>query len=325
MSNQLTPAQKAWTQTFQLSEKLTMRPIDVKRLLNLEHVEVNEAVLFLKKCQQYGADPFMNDMYMIKYSANATAAIVTGVGFFQKKAAANPRFRGYGKTLWLSKDGKWVDCWIPSLHGQNPMACQASCYIDGYEEKQTFAVNWEENHKNTSIWKSMPSRMLEKNAVVGLLRACLPADLGGLYINEEITGEEAPQATVAPATVKLESINEDLRDPEGGEVFEADIEPVQVDMSEPAPICEDPAKLDAHMAKEAAKREPKVSKERQEIDAQIAKKAAEKIANSLNSQTVTVDQANNALAAPERSDEATNEMPSFGEFNDSAPEPEYGF
>jgi phage recombination protein Bet len=262
-----------------------MRPIDVKRLLNLEHVEINEAVLFLNKCKQYGADPFMNDMYMIKYSASATAAIVTGVGFFQKKAAANPRFKGYGKTLWLTKEGKWVDCWVPSLHGKNPMACQASCFIEGYEEKQTFTCNWEENSKNTNPWKTMASRMLEKDAIVGLLRACLPQDLGGLYISEEITGEEAPEATVAPASVKLESISVDLRDPDGGEVFEAESHVTStVEMGVVKEIEIEPEKM------------LKVSAERQEIDAAIEKKKA----------------AEAAKPAPERS-EATSQMPAFGQ------------
>ncbi len=218
MSNtQLTATQKAWTQKFQLTEKLSLRPIDVKRLLGIEHVEVNEAILFLNKCKQYGADPFMNDMHLIKYSKTASPTIVTGVGLFQKKAVENPNFEGYGPTMWLDKNMKWVDCWIPSIHGKNPLACKASCYMKGWREAQTFVVNWEENHKSTNPWKSMPSRMLEKNALVGLLRSVLPSQVGGLYISEEINGEEMPEATVAPATTKLaspekrETLNENLR------------------------------------------------------------------------------------------------------------------
>ena len=219
MENKLSAEAQAWAVPFKLKEGLSMRPIDVKRLLNLQHVTINECHLFLNKCKQYGADPFMNDMHMIKYSEKATAAIVTGVGFFQKKAAANPRFEGYGKTEWLAKgEGKtvlgtekghyWTDFWVPSIHGKYPLACRASCYIKGYKEAQTFVVNWDENVKTkdewvnkqktgkktvNSTWDGMPSRMLEKDAIVGLLRQVLPSDLGGLYISEEITGDEAPE------------------------------------------------------------------------------------------------------------------------------------
>lgn len=224
MGTELTATQKAWNESFKLTPTLSMRPIDVKRLLNLEHVSINEALLFLNKCKQYGADPFMNDMHMIKYSANATAAIVTGVGFFQKKAAANPRFEGYGKTEWLTdKNGspEWVDYWIPKIHGKYPLACRASCYIKGYKEPQSFVVNWDENVKTkdewvnnqktgkktvNSTWDGMPSRMLEKDAIVGLLRQVLPSDLGGLYISEEITGDEAPE-------VKTETFTEPENSP----------------------------------------------------------------------------------------------------------------
>ena len=48
----------------------------------------------------------------------------------------------------------------------------------------------------------MASRMLEKDAIVGLLRAVLPEDVGGLYISEEITGEVMPEAK--PDVKKLE-------------------------------------------------------------------------------------------------------------------------
>lgn len=221
MGTELTAGQKAWSEPFQLTSKLSMRPVDVKRLLGIEHVELNEALLFLNKCKQYGADPYMGDMHMIKYSASSKASIITGVGFFQKKAAVNPRFEGYGKTEWLTdKDGKiqWVDFWVPKIHGKYPLACRASCYIKGFKEVQNFVVNWDENVKKkdeyvdrqktgkkiiNATWDGMPSRMLEKDAIVALLRQVLPNDLGGLYIAEEITGDVMPASTVAPASVKL--------------------------------------------------------------------------------------------------------------------------
>ena len=229
MSTELTATQKAWIQPFVISDKLTMRPIDVKRLLNLEHVSINETVLFLNKCKQYGADPFLNDLHMIKYSAKATAAIVTGVGFFQKRAAANPNFQGYVPTVWLTKEMEWVDVWIPSVHGKNPLACKVGCRMKGWPDVQTFVVNWEENFKNSNPWKTMGSRMLEKNGIVGLLRSVLPSELGGLYISEEINGEEIPavKATVTEPYHKdpKNQISPTLKVTEGKDSFGKDKAP----------------------------------------------------------------------------------------------------
>ena len=217
--NQMTPAtQKAWAQDFSIAtfngKSITMKPADIPRLLKCEKATIAECVLFLRQCQQYGADPFMRDMYIIKYG-NKDAAIVTGVGFFQKKAQCNPKFEGFCSTEWLSaKAKKWVQCWIPSLHGATPLGCRVSCHVKGYREKQTFTVNWEENKKDTNVWRSMPSRMIEKVAMVGLLRQTFPADFAGLYIQEEIDGNiDTGTPTVQPASRAFQEppVNENLR------------------------------------------------------------------------------------------------------------------
>ena len=200
---------KAWAQDYQIElfggKSINLKPADIPRLLRCENASIQECVLFLKQCQQYGADPFMRDMYIIKYGSKP-ASNVTGVGFFQKKAQQNPNFEGFTPTEWLSGQiGKWVQCWIPSLHGKHPLGCRVSCHVKGYREKQTFTVNWEENKKETNTWKGMPSRMLEKVAMVGLLRQTFPADFSGLYIQEEIDGNsDKVDSTVAPASMVYE-------------------------------------------------------------------------------------------------------------------------
>ena len=295
MAEQLTTTQKAWAQPFQLKEGLSMRAIDVKRLLNLEHVTLNECHLFLNKCKQYRADPFMNDMHMVKYSPTKSASIITGVGFFQKKAAANSRFEGYAPTLWLSdfraqKPPEWVDFWVPAMHGKYPLACRARCYIKGYKEVQVFTVNWDENFKTKDIWENgkktgekkinstwdgMPSRMLEKDAVVGLLRSCLPEDLAGLYISEEITGDELPVGTVAPASVKLDV----------------------PDVTEVAP-----ANTHSHPAEVSATSKPP----EEELNKAEPNPTQTEIVEELKEEDTT---------APERGTEATDQMPNYNEYD----------
>ena len=175
-----------WEQEFTIempgAKNLTLKLATVQKLFKTKSTTtIEECALFAMKCQQYGADPFMQDLHLIKYSDKEAATIVTGVGFFQKRAFQNPRFEGYGRTFWLSKQKGWVDCWVPSLHGRYPMACRASCHVKGYRELQEFTINWEENCKmvpewvdgqrtNKKVvgktWDGMPSRMMEKVAMV---------------------------------------------------------------------------------------------------------------------------------------------------------------
>lgn len=229
-----------WSTPYQIDlfggKSISLKPADVKRLLNCEKASITEIVLFLKQCQQYGADPFMRDMYIIKYGSKA-ASTVTGVGFFQKKAQNNPRFEGFLPTEFLSlKAKKWVQCWIPSIHGNNPLGCRVSCHVKGYREKQSFTVNWEENKKDTPIWRSMPSRMLEKVAMVGLLRQTFPADFSGLYIQEEIDGNSTPPEPAEEANYfqdENNKISEDLRVTEGENSFGKTITPEVVQETTP--------------------------------------------------------------------------------------------
>jgi phage recombination protein Bet len=288
---QMTEAERqAWQRPFQLANSVSMTPVQVKKLLNAEHASVEECMLFLNKCKQYGADPFMNDMYLIKYAKKDKAAFVTSVGFFEKKANANPRFAGFCRTEWLSNaNGKlqWVDFWVSSIHGKNPVACRASCWIKGYKEPQTFVVNWEENSKNSNTWRSMPSRMLEKVARVGLLRSVLPEDVAGLYLSEEINGEEMPAPTVQPV---IEDQNQKFYEkPDTG-------------LTE---------KTEVKTTKNVGGEQPENWEEQENV-----KTAASEVAKVLDG--VVIDDGELTEDAPERSDESG--LPAYGEYEPYQPQ-----
>lgn len=214
---------QAWKQEYKIDifngAQISLKPADIPRYLKCEKASVEECILFIKTAQRYKADVWMRDMYLIKYGTKP-ASIVTGVGFFQKKAQNNPKFEGFTATEWLSKNTKaWVTCWIPSIHGATPLGCRVSCHVKGYREKQTFTVNWEENKKDTPIWRSMPSRMIEKVAMVGLLRQTFPADFAGLYIQEEIDGHSTPPEVEPYHTNPKNQISDSLRVKEGVDSF----------------------------------------------------------------------------------------------------------
>lgn len=175
-------------------EKIQVTPGTIRRLIN-DKASLEECHVFLNMCVAYRANPFLKDLHLVKYAANSPAAFVAGIGFFEKKAQLNPKFKGYAPTRWMNDKGEYHDIFVPNKlgFGQYPIACVASCHVEGYEEAQTQPASWDEcfarksGNEPNATWKKQPGTMLEKVAKVRLLRKLFSAELGGLYSTDEMS------------------------------------------------------------------------------------------------------------------------------------------
>jgi len=176
-------------------EKLTVHAGTINRLIN-PHASLEECTIFLNMCRSYGANPFLKDLHLVKYAKDQRdpAEFVAGIGFFEKKAQTNPKFKGYGKTLYMNDKGEWKDIFIAKKFGfgQYPVAARAFCYVDGFVEIQERTTGWDEcagkkrDGTVNASWKKQPGVMLEKVAKVRLLRGVFSSELGGLYSIDEM-------------------------------------------------------------------------------------------------------------------------------------------
>jgi len=244
-----------WKEKYQVvsvgtGEKIHLTPGMINRLIN-PNASLEECIIFAKMCVSYGANPFLKDMHLIKYSKEQRdpAAHVAGIGFFEKKAQKNPIFEGYGQTLFMNEKGEWLKCFVPKNFEflQYPMACEVSCYVKGYKEIQKQIVTWSEcfgRKRDGSInatWNKQPGTMLEKVAKVRLLRKLFSAELGGLYTTEEMHIDNAidvefevkEEATLKPGSGKISESNKEPQD------TPADDDKPPVESEAPAPD-EDP-------------------------------------------------------------------------------------
>ena len=208
---ELTPVTTQWTDSVEIavagsSEQLNITYGQVNKLI-CKDATMQECMMFLSICKSVGANPWLKDVHLIKYSANAQPAYVSGIGFFEKKAQLNPKFRGYGSTQWMNEAGEWKDVFIANTlgFGKNPIACKASCYVEGYQSVQEQTVTWDESNAGNKTWSKMPSVMIEKVAKVRLLRKLFSAELAGLYTHEErhLQVDTAP-IKEAPALIEAE-------------------------------------------------------------------------------------------------------------------------
>lgn len=134
-----------------------------------------EIMMFLSLCQFQQLNPFLREVYLIKFGTHP-ATMVTGKETFLKRAYRHPKYRGH-KTG-IADDGQIA--W-------------AEVYVEGYQVSIRCEVDYKEyvgrksNGEVNSMWKAKPNTMLKKVALVQALREAFPETFGGLYSQEEIS------------------------------------------------------------------------------------------------------------------------------------------
>jgi len=138
-----------------------------------------EIMMFLKLCEYQQLNPFLREVYLIKFGSKP-ATMVTGKETFLKRAYRNPDYQGH-KTG-ISLDGKiaWAEVYVKDY--QTPIRCEVD-FEEYVGRKTDGSIN--------SIWKAKPNTMLKKVALVQALREAFPETFGGMYSQEEISTVDA--------------------------------------------------------------------------------------------------------------------------------------
>lgn len=172
--------------------EITLSPSIVRQYLvsGQGNVSDQEIVMFIQLCKFQKLNPFLREVYLIKYGNNP-AQMVTGKETFLKRARRNPLYQGH-KTG-ISADGKtaWAEVYVKGD------AVPIRVEVD-YEEY----VGRKSDGTVTGMWRTKPKTMLKKVALVQAMREAFPDDFGGLYSQEEINTirEELPTDHITTPT-----------------------------------------------------------------------------------------------------------------------------
>ncbi|MCP5002439.1 MAG: hypothetical protein GY941_00580 [Planctomycetes bacterium] len=176
--------------------EVTLSAEIIKRYLVSGNGEITdqELAMYLKLCKYQKLNPFLREVYIIKYG-QYPATVVTGKETFLKRAIKNPKYQGH--RVGISEDGK---------------VAWAEVYCDDYKVPIKCEVDYDEyvglkDGKPNRMWASKPNTMLKKVALVQALREAFPLDMGGLYSQEEINSVDIPLPTkeVKPPVRKTQS------------------------------------------------------------------------------------------------------------------------
>lgn len=182
-------------------EEFTLTPETVKAYLvsgKRELVTMQEVVTFMNLCRFQHLNPWLKEAYLIKYSQNNPAALVTGKEAFLKRAEGEENYNGFKAGIIVQdtdgeiiyRDGSFKLPQETLVGGFAEVFRKDRDY--GYRAEVAFeeyAARKEDGSLN-SQWSKKPTTMIRKVALVQALREAFPGTLGGMYSAEEQGAEE---------------------------------------------------------------------------------------------------------------------------------------
>lgn len=151
---------------------------EVKALLpGAQRATTNELQLFVRFCQSLGANPFIGEVYLVKYQASEPASIVVGLGWRLKQAARNPDYQGYKAGLILQgESGLEYREGSMALDGERVVGGWCDVYRKGWVVAPRHTVSMKEYNSGMFVWKNKPNTMIEKVAINQAIRRAFPEE-----------------------------------------------------------------------------------------------------------------------------------------------------
>jgi len=187
------------------NEEVKLTPDIVRQFVTKGDSQITqeEAFNFIQLAKFQKLNPFLNEIYLVKFGSRPAQMIVSKEAFM-KRAEANKSFRGVkgGVIVVRGDEVKYLDGAF-KLPEDRLVGGWAEVKRDDRDEPIRIEISMGEFNKNQSTWKSMPANMIRKTAIVNALREAFPNQLGALYTDEEIqdkTSDTKPSRKTVEAT-----------------------------------------------------------------------------------------------------------------------------
>ncbi len=135
----------------------------------------DEFDLFIYACDRYKLDPLMKQIYLVKY--NGKVSIITGIDGYRLIAERTSKYMPGRETAYT--------------YDKNGNLFSATSYVkkrasDGSWHECAATAIFSEYKASGPVWVSKPHVMIAKCSEALALRRAFPADLSGLYTEEEM-------------------------------------------------------------------------------------------------------------------------------------------
>lgn len=146
-----------------------------------------EVAMFINLCKYQGLNPFVREVYLIKYDDKAPATTVVGKDAFTRRAAQLPECHGWkAGVAVMSQKGEYQEReGTIVLPGEKLVGGWCEVKREGREPFKS-TVNLNEYNTGKSMWGKMPATMIRKVAIVQGLRESFPDKFQGMYDQSEM-------------------------------------------------------------------------------------------------------------------------------------------
>lgn len=190
------------------NDTVTLSPSIVRNYLTNGNGAVTdqEVNYFVHLCRGQGLNPFLKEIYLIKFGQQPATFVVSKEAFL-KRAEANPQYDGSESgIIVLNKDGELIERkgGFFLKDSEQVVGGWAKVYRKDRKYPSDVQVTFEEYAGRTkdgnlnSNWANRPATMIKKVALVQALREAFPNDLNNLYTEEEQGDIQMPMVDTTP-------------------------------------------------------------------------------------------------------------------------------
>ncbi len=162
---------------------------NIKKYLATPNVTDSEYYIFLQLCLNQNLNPFIGDVYLVKYGPKAQ--MIVSKDAFLKKAEQTEGYKGFeaGVVVFLGDEKQLI---------QRPgsLVLEKEKLVGGWarvhrKDMQPFyaEVSFQEYNTGKSMWAKKPATMIRKVALVQAMREAFPKSFQGMYDGAEIDVE----------------------------------------------------------------------------------------------------------------------------------------
>ena len=187
---------------------ITLTPTDVAMYCASGGAQLTQrdVVNFMATCKALGANPYLGDVYLVKYNSTENAQIMAGKNYYTRVAVSIPTYDGMTAGIVCVTQAGEIAYHAGSLAlpGETCIGGWAEVHDKRWGTPVRAEVALSEYNTNKSLWKSKPLTMIRKVALVQALREAYPDRFAGTYDASEM-GEKGAVPAPQPAPRKVQA------------------------------------------------------------------------------------------------------------------------